>query len=117
MIDELTKAIEYAQLGTPEQSVESAIMVYLAAQAEIERYQAIQNKAKALINDVMLETGKTKYRTQCGTAAVSAAGQSISYNATALDILCASMPELNAVLEMHRKVTERPGTLRIVGAK
>ena len=36
MFDELTQAIENAKTGTPDQSVESAIMVYLAAQAEIQ---------------------------------------------------------------------------------
>ena len=84
MIDELTHALELAQAGTPEQSVESAIMIYLAAQAEIERFTELQKKAKALIADVMTETGKTKYSTKCGTVAISSSGQSVSYDAKAL---------------------------------
>lgn len=117
MIDELTHALEIANVGTPEQSVESAIMIYLAAQAEIERFVKLQAEAKALITDVMTETGKTRYATKCGTVAISSSGQSVSYDAKALDVLCNTMPNLAEVLEMHRKVTERPGTMRITGAK
>ena len=117
MIDELTQAIENAKTGTPDQSVESAIMIYLAAQAEIERFKAVQEQAKALITDVMAETERTKYHTACGSAAISAASSSVAYDAKALDILCASMPSLAEVLEPHRKVRNTAGSLRITAAK
>lgn len=117
MLTELLSALDRAKTGTPEQSVESAVMVYLAAQAEADKYTELQAQCKALITEVMTETGKLTYRTACGTVAISSAALSISYSATALDALCASMPELASVLAPHRKQIERPGVMRIKAAK
>lgn len=117
MYSELTKALAAAQEGEPSHSVESAIMIYQAAQNEIDRFQEIGKQAKQIIADVMAETGQTTYRTQAGSVSVSGASQTITYDSKALDALCRSMPDLAAVLEPHRKVTERAGSLRVTAAK
>lgn len=115
--EELIVALDRAQEGTPEQSVESAVMIFLAAKAGAEKFESIQAQAKKLIGDVMAETGQTTYRTKAGSVSVSSAGQSVSYDHKALDALCQSMPDLAAVLAPHRKVTERAGSLRVVAGK
>ena len=63
---ELTAALDAANTGTPEQSVESAVAVYLAASAEIDAYTAVKDAAKKLISDVMAETAHTAARHQGG---------------------------------------------------
>ena len=50
---ELLAAIDAAQTGTPDMSVESAIAVYLTAKAEMDAYSAVADAAKKLISDVM----------------------------------------------------------------
>lgn len=116
-LNELDAQLHRAKFGTPEQSVESAIMVYQAAAAEMDAYRAVQAKAKELITDVMTETGNTDYRTAAGKAMVSKPSVSVRYDPKALDALCQSDPTLGEYLAPHRKVSERAGTLRIVAGK
>lgn len=117
MIAELETQLEQAQAMTPEAAVESAIMVYLAAKAQIDEYNRIADAAKKLIGDVMLETGATAYSTKTGKVSMTNASMSVSYDTKALDALIASSDEVRRMLEPHRKVSERAGTMRIVGAK
>lgn len=114
---ELLAAIESAQTQQPSAAVESAIMVYMACKAEVDAYTAVMDSAKKLISDVMAETGETAYATAAGKANVTAASVSITYDSKALDALTASSDDYARLLSPHRKVTERAGTLRIVGAK
>ena len=117
MIAELETQLEQAQTMTPEAAVESAIMVYLAAKAQIDEHNRIADAAKKLIGDVMLETGVTTYSTKAGKVSMTSASMSVSYDTKALDALLASSDEVRRMLEPHRKVSERAGTMRIVGAK
>jgi len=113
---ELTAALDAANTGTPEQSVESAVAVYLAASAEIDAYTAVKDAAKKLISDVMAETGSTAYSTKAGKVSITAPSTSVTYDAKALDALAASSDEVARLLAPHRKVSERAGTMRIVAA-
>ena len=117
MIAELETQLEQAQAMTPEAAVESAIMVYLAAKAQIDEYNRIADAAKKLIGDVMLETGVTAYATKAGKVSMTSASVVTSYDTKALDALLASSDEVRRLLAPHRKVSERAGTMRIVGAK
>ena len=90
MIAELETQLEQAQTMTPEAAVESAIMVYLAAKAQIDEYNRIADAAKKLIGDVMLETGVTTYSTKAGKVSMTSASMSVSYDTKALDALIAS---------------------------
>lgn len=114
---ELYSALDAAHVGAPESSVESAIAVYLAASAEIDAYTAVKDAAKKLISDVMAETAQTAYSTKAGKVSITAPSTSVSYDAKALDALAASSDELARLLQPHRKVSERAGTMRIVAAK
>ena len=116
-IDELQDALDAAQQGTPDTSVESAITVYQVAAGMIDAYTEVKDQAKALIADVMTETGVTSYTTRAGKVAMTAPGLSVSYDAKALDLLMVLNRHYAAVLGPHRKETQRAGTMRITGAK
>ena len=117
MIQELETQLEQAAVMHADASVESAIMVYLAAKAQIDEFNRITDAAKRLIGDVMLHTGVTSYATQAGKVSMTSASVVTSYDTKALDALFASSDEVRRLLEPHRKVSERAGTMRIVGAK
>lgn len=114
---ELLAALDAAQTGTPEMSVESAVAVYLGAKAQMDAYSTIADAAKRLITDVMSETGVTAYTTKAGKVAITAPGTSVSYDAKALDALAASDDGIARLLSPHRKVAERAGTMRITAPK
>ncbi len=116
-IEELQDALHAALTGPPDKSVESAIMVYQVAAGMVDAYTEVKDDAKALIGDVMEETGVTSYTTHAGKVAMTAPGLSVSYDAKALDALALSDARLAAILGPHRKETQRAGTMRITGAK
>lgn len=116
-VNELHTALAAAQTGTPEQSVESAVTVYLLAKQRIDEYTAAADAAKKLISDVMAETAQTAYSTKAGKVSITAPSTSVSYDAKALDALTASSDEYARLLQPHRKVSERAGTMRIIAAK
>lgn len=114
---ELIAALDTARTETPGSSVESAIMIYQAAQAQIDAYAAIKDQAKTLIADIMTDTGVTAYTTAAGKVAITAPSISITYDAKALDIICQAHQQVAALLAPYRKETLRAGTVRITGAK
>lgn len=116
-VDELTAALDAAKIGTPEKSIESAIMIYQAAQAIIDAYAAIKDGAKALITDVMTETGCLQYGTPAGRVSVTAPSVSVTYDAKSIDIVCRTNPQIAELLAPYRKETMRTGALRITAAK
>lgn len=111
---ELLKQLD-APGETPEAAAETAIMVYLAAAAEIDRFKEIQKQAKSLMSDIMAETGQDKVRNGAGQAYVGKPSVSVRYNANAIDALCASHDDLAVILWPHRKEIKRAGTLTIRG--
>ena len=113
----LLSNLNQAQTQQPSAAVESAIMVYMACKAEIDAYTAVMDAAKKLIGNVMAETGETSYATKAGKATVTAPSVSVTYDTKALDALAASNDDYSRLLSPHRKVSERAGTMRVVGAK
>lgn len=104
-------------MPSTEAAMENAVAVYHAAQAGIDDYKAVADAAKALMSEIVAETGVIKWTTRAGGAQVTAPSVTIAYDAKALDALCASSPELAAVLAPHRRVTERAGSLRVTAVK
>lgn len=115
MIDELKDWLNAARNHTTstEAAIESAIAVHQAAAAEIEAMQAIQADAKALLTEIMVETGETSITTKAGKAYVTAPSKIVTYDAKGIDALAANDDDLAAVLEPYRRVTERAGVLTI----
>lgn len=101
----------------PNMAVVKAIQVYLAAKQAIERFVAVQERAKSLISDVMSKTGKDSFKTVAGNVAMSAASTTVSYDAKALDILLKDDPDLAVRLGQYRKESQRAGSMRITEAK
>ena len=102
---------------TTDESLSKAVGAYLMAAKEIERFQALQAQAKLLISEIFLETGKTSAVTPSGNVTTSKASVTVTYDAKAIDILLRDDPALSSRLSPYRKVTERPGSLRITGVK
>ena len=116
-IEELQAALDAAQQGTPDASVENAVTVYQVAAGMVDAYNQVKDAAKALIGEVMAETGVTSYATRAGKVQMTAPTVTISYDARALDVLCQADADLALKLFAHRKETQRAGTMRITGAK
>jgi hypothetical protein len=116
-IRDLKDILTMAEQISPSEAVCDAITVYMACKAEIDAYAAVVDAAKKLISDAMAEMGETAYATKAGKATVTAPSVSVTYDSKALDALAASNDAYARLLSPHRKVTERAGTLRIVGAK
>lgn len=110
-----------ARLHAPHHSAESAaetaIAVYHAVKSQQEEYDHVAAAAKALLQEIMLETGQTTIPTGAGVAKVTAPAVIVTYDAKALDALTSSSPELERVLLPHRKASERAGTLRITSKR
>lgn len=100
-----------------EKAAERAILVYKDAKAAaadvVKPYEDVMANAKAVLTDIIAETGKMTWKVAAGQAFVPAAGMTVSYDAKALDALCASSPELKAILWPHRFEKERAGSLTI----
>ncbi len=105
------------EAASTEDALESAISIYQAAAAQIDAAQAVQADAKALITEIMTETGETNVTTRAGKAYVTSPSKIVTYDAKGIDALAALDDELAAVLEPYRKVTERAGVLTIRAPK
>lgn len=106
-----------AQNLAPDDAATEAIAVALDAKAAAEDaakpYADVNAEARRVLDGIMAETGQTTYKTPAGEAYVPAPSTRITYDARALDALCASSPELARVLAPHRKETSVPGSLTI----
>lgn len=107
----------HAPHHSAETAAETAIAIYHAAKAQQEAYDQVAAAAKALIQEIMLETGHTTISTGAGVAKITAPAVVVTYDAKALDALTSSSPELERVLLPHRKASERAGTLRITSKR
>ena len=103
--------------ATTEQATEAAISVYKQAKAEGKTaaapWDALADEAKAVLTDIMTETGILSFMTAAGHAYVPSPGVTISYDTKALDALCASNDEIKRLLWPHRSEKERPGSLTV----
>ena len=113
MIDELRSAVQQAQTGITEGSLERAIGVFQHAGSLISALEAVQAEAKLLISEIFLETGCTDVKTQSGRAYVSKPSVIVTYKAKDIDAACAEDTTLAEKLAPFRTVTERAGTLTI----
>lgn len=106
------RLLAYLDSGeTTEEAMFHAVSVYKDAKSLAEGvakpFQQLMDMAKVQISDIMAETGVMSWKTANGNAYVPAAGVSVSYDAKSLDALCASSPELKAILWPHRSVHPR----------
>lgn len=112
MLSELIKQLE-REHESLEMAAETAVTVYKAAKGEMDNLKAVQDQAKGMIGEIMEETGETSITTAAGKAYVLRPSVSVSYDAKALDALCASDDNLARILQPHRRESQRAGTLTI----
>ena len=107
--------LDRAQRGelTTETAVETAVALYQSAAAAIDAYKGAQADIKALLTEIMTETGQTSYTTPAGKCYVSSSSTVTTYDSKGLDALAANDDELAALLAPFRRVTERAGTLTV----
>lgn len=100
-----------------ETAARNAIAVYrearLHAKTAAQEWDAVADEAKALLGDIIAETGCTTWKFDEGSAYLPAPGLTVSYDAKALDALCASDDGLKRLLWPHRQERERAGSLTI----
>lgn len=117
----LRARLDHAHDLAPDAAATEAIAVVLAAKAGAETaaqpWADAGAEARRVLDGIMAETGITTYKTPAGDAYVPAPSTRVSYDAKALDALCASSDELARVLAPHRRETSVPGSLTIRAAK
>lgn len=96
-----------------ELALDNAIAVYRHMGAEIETIEALRTRAKAVVTEIMQETGQLKAVMPSGTALFTEAGVRTTWDNKALNALCASNDELERILSPHRKVALTASTLVI----
>lgn len=111
------KEILDAPVANTEEAATRAIGVYREAKAKADAaawpWLEVAAAAKQMMTEIITETGRMSWKTTSGSAYIPAAGVTVTYDAKALDALCASSPELAAILHPHRMEKERPGSLTI----
>lgn len=100
-------------MQTTEQALENAITEYKTIAGQIKDLEAQQKACKSLIGDIFVELGIDKAETPAGKVYVTDPSLIVSYDAKALDALCASDDRIKRALYPHRKESERAGTLTI----
>ena len=103
--------------ASTEDAAERAIGAYKAAKGQADAaarpWLDIADMAKERMTEIITETGRMAWKMPTGSAYVPAAGVTVTYDAKALDALCASSAELAAILRPHRTEKERAGSLTI----
>ena len=103
--------------AAPDEAAGVAVFVYKEAAAHVKAvkddYAMLQADAKDVLAKALEDIGTTKVTTEHGMAFIPADGVTVSYDATALDALCKSSPELAAVLKPHRREHVRIGKLTV----
>lgn len=102
--------------GAADAAIRSITIAKAGAVAVAEPFVSTQENARCVLVDIIARTGETNWVTESGRAYVPAAGVAVSYDAKALDALCASNAELAAWLKPHRKESARPGSLTVKGS-
>jgi hypothetical protein len=119
MIDELKRDLDNIEAGNvaADEAAGLAVDIYRLARdgerAAAEPWQELQKRAKNILGDIIVETGRTSWEGQLARCYVPAPGKSVTYDAKALDALCASNSYLAEVLAPHRREIERAGSLTI----
>jgi hypothetical protein len=112
MIDKLTTALETPQ-ATAQDAVTNAMAVYSEASAFIDGYKIIQEWAKRIIEESIIETGQSAWESDFAKCYVTKPSLTVSYDSKALDILVASNTALARLIAPYRRETERAGSLTI----
>lgn len=120
-LDRVAVALDALERGTSVATVEEAAAEAIALHkgagsikgAAAEVAEALQDRAKAVLSDIIAETGETSWRTEYGTAYVPAPSVRVYYDASGLDVACESDPALAALLRPFRREVGVAGSLTV----
>lgn len=101
--------------GTPEEAAAHAIEIYRAAGNAATAMKTVQDAAKAAIGDLIAETGRERWETEAGTAVLTSPSVRMTWDSKALDALCKSSSQVDAMLAPHRRETMVAGSVTIKG--
>jgi hypothetical protein len=76
-------------------------------------WKEVQAQAKEVLLWAMQSLNSDSIETEAGRAYMRTGHTRVTYDAKALDALCASSPELASILTPHRKEKEYPPTLTV----
>ena len=111
--DMLEDAIGMSEFGRPGDCMENALTVYQAACAEIDRYEAVKDRARQVATDIISETGQLRWMTCAGTANVSKPGVTVTYDPKGLDALVQRNRVVAEAIAPFRREKPRDGSLVI----
>lgn len=94
-------------------TITEAVRSYKALAGEIKSMQDRQKTLKDEIDATLRATGQDSLATSAGKVSYVQPGVTVSYKATALDVLCESSDEIKRLLAPHRTETQRAGYLLI----
>lgn len=94
--------------------VDAAVDVALTAAAALDGWRGVESQAKRIIAAALDAGSIDQFKASAATVQRGRPVPTIRYSAHALDVLCASYPELARVLAPHRREGLRAGSLRIV---
>lgn len=119
MYDELKRDLDNIEAGKVDtaEAASLAIDIYRLARdgekAAAEPWRELQRRAKQALADIIVETGRTSWEGKLARCYVPAPGVTVTYDAKALDAVCASDLYLAEKLAPFRREIERAGSLTI----
>lgn len=120
-VDELREALERAADAMPGDAATTGVAVVLAAKAGAEAaagpWREVERAARQLLTDIIIETGETRRRTPAGIAYIPTPSKRVTYDAKALDILCADDPDLARRLRPYRTEKATTTSLTIIAPR
>lgn len=94
--------------------VDAAVDVALTAAAALDGWRGVESQAKRIIAAALDAGSIDQFKASGATVQRGKPVPTIRYSAHALDVLCASYPDIARVLAPHRREGLRAGSLRIV---
>ena len=105
----------------PDLAADAAVSVFLTAkqlaEAAAQPYVRLQARAKEMLQALVETTGQLRFAVHAGEAYLPAPSARVTYDARALDALCAKDEALAAVLRPHRRETIVAPALTIRGPR
>lgn len=99
------------------EATNAALEVFTVAASIKSTLDALQKKAKEVLEDVMLETGEIKWESELATAIRVETAGAVTYDRKALDVLCDADQYIAEKIGKYRKVGEGNVTIRITPKK
>lgn len=102
-----------AQPASTEGALDHAMGLYTEAASLVDAIKEFQTECKAAIGEIFVETGQTEAWGSVARCYMTAPTVRVTYDAAALDALCADDDALAALLAPYRRETVVAGALTI----